>query len=115
MILRSTDHSYDNRIDCFKVTRIWRQSQADFASIVENTFTMGTLVILNITFIGRKLRMNRAFKRSEYSFTQVSDDVRQQSQAAAMGHAESDVFDATRGRAVNQTIEQWNDCFAAFN
>ena len=62
-------------------------------------------MILNVAFISGKLRMDRAFKRRENSFTQISYHIREDIQAAAMGHTKSDVFHAARRRAVNQSIE----------
>ena len=58
--------------------------------------------------------MHRAFERRENSFTQISNHIRKHIQTPAMGHAECDGFDSASGGAVDQSIEQGNDCFAAF-
>src|SRR5882672_1799991 len=45
----------------------------------------------------------------------MSDHVRQDVQASAMRHSHLDVFDTEIAGALDQLIEQRNDCFAPFN
>ena len=69
-------------------------------------FADGALVIFHVAFVGGKRRMHRTFKRSEDSFAKISDHIRQHIQTPAMGHAQRDVFDAARRRALDQLIQQ---------
>src|ERR1051325_7832611 len=96
------------------MARVWWQREAHFAAIRRHAFTGGALVVLHVALICGKLRMHRTFESSEDTFTQTADHVCEHIQAPAMGHTESDRFDAARGGSIDQTVEQRNDRFAAF-
>src|SRR5205823_4635552 len=49
------------------------------------------------------------------ALAEMPDDVRQHVQTAAVRHAHGDVFDTEVAGALDQLIEQRNDCFAAFD
>ena len=63
-------------------------------------------MIFHVTFVSGELRMHRTFKRRKDAFAQIPDHIREHIQTTAMGHAQRDVFDTTRGRAFDQSIEQ---------
>src|SRR5262245_1950377 len=67
-VLIRANHSFNHWIDGLEMTRIWRQSDAYFVAVSCNTVTKSTLMVFNVTFISRKLRMHRALERREDSF-----------------------------------------------
>ena len=50
--------------------------------------------------------MDRAFKGRKDAFAELANHIRQHIQAPAMGHAQRYLFNAARGRAFDQLIEQ---------
>ncbi len=109
------DHSLDDRIDSLEMARIRRKRQTDFATVFEYAFARRALVIFHVAFVGGKLRMRpslqtpRRFARTSCRSTFASTFKRPR---WAMPNV--DLFDAASRRAVDQSIEQRNDCFAAF-
>src|SRR5215831_16384646 len=75
--LGSSGHAFDHRIDRLEMTRVGRQRQAYSFAIRSFPFTLGTLVIFDVTFVRRERGMDRTLECSEDPLTEVSDDVGQ--------------------------------------
>src|ERR1044071_3232831 len=79
----------------------------------------GSLVVLYVSLIGRKVRMRRSFKDREDTLGHIArhgiaDDVRKHIEASAMGHAHKDLIDATGGCSFDKLIKHRDSGLAAF-
>jgi len=94
------------------VTGVRRQLKVNRAAILSDSLTNGTLMIFNVAFIGRKLRVNRAFERRKDSLAQIANHICQHIQATTVRHSQRNVFNTTLGSAFDQSIEDRNHCLA---
>jgi hypothetical protein len=71
-------------------------------------------MVLHVALVGREARVHGAFEGREDALGEVADDVRQHVQTPAVRHAQSDLFDALIGRALDELVEERDDRLAAF-
>src|SRR4029079_13466463 len=100
-----THHSFNNGIDCLEMTRVWRELKANRPTILGHSLASGALVIFNVTFISRKLRVYRAFERRKDSFAQIPNHICEHIQTTAMRHSQCNVFNTALSGTFDQTIE----------
>src|SRR5947208_1131538 len=81
-------------------------------------YALGALVIFDVALVGREVRMRGAFKDGEdalghVTLLSVTDDIRKNIQASAMGHAHIDLLNASRRSSLDELVEHRDDRFAA--
>ncbi len=69
LVLLAPHHSLNDGIDCFEMAWVWRKRKLDLVTIVENAFAGCALMVFNVAFVSREVRMCGAFKSREYPFT----------------------------------------------
>src|ERR1700730_3203595 len=114
VVLARPHHTLDNRIDSFEVAGVRRKRQFHFSAAGGLAFADGSLVIFHVAFVSRKGWMGGAFEGRKDSFAELTDHVCKNIQAAPVGHSQGDLFNAARGPAFDQLVEQGNDRLAAF-
>ena len=113
-ILLGTDNAFDNRIDGFQVRRVGREADDDFARGDRTADAGGAQVVLHIAGALRAALGGVAFEFGENLLRLLADDVGENVQAAAVGHADDDFVHGGVGGAFTDFVTDGDGRFATF-
>ena len=110
IVLTSTGHTFDDRINRLKMARVARKLDPQLAPGLGLAYADGALMIFYVALIGREIGMRRSLKHCEDSLRHgtgfgIADYVRQHIETAAMGHAHVNFVHSPRGRALDKLVE----------
>ncbi len=97
-LLLGADHALDDGVDGLEVRGVRFDLDGDLLAGLGLPDRARALVVLDVALVGREVGMDDALEAREDPLGRVADDVRQDVQPAAVGHADHDLVDAA-GRA----------------
>src|SRR5919198_45510 len=112
-VLLGADDALDDRVDRLQVGGVGGQRDRDLLAVQAGEGALGAQVVLHVAGAVHRLRVEVALELAEDLRVRLSDDVRQNVQAAAVGHADDDLVQAGLRRAVDHRVEQRDDRLAA--
>ena len=114
-LLLGADHAFHDGVDGLEVRGVRFDLDGDLLTGLGLPDRARALVILHVALVGREVGMDHALEAREDPLGRVADDVRQDVQPPAVGHADHDLVDAAGRRVLDQPIEQRNRRLAALD
>src|ERR1035437_7193172 len=113
-ILLGADDAFDHRVDGFQVARVGRDGDHNLAAVGGLAHARGAQVILDVARALRAARVDIAFEFAEDLFEVLADRVGEDVEAPAVGHADHQLVDVAKGRALQRFFQDGERGFAAF-
>ena len=113
--LLGPDHALDDGVDGLEVRGVRFHLHGHVLTGFGLPDRVRSLVVLHVAFVGREVGMDHALEPREDPLGRVADDVREDVQPSAVGHADHDLVDPAGRRIFDQAVEQRNRRLAALD
>ena len=105
--------SFDDRIDRLEMARVCREADFDFGAVLQFADRAIAEVIFHVAVAGHEVGNVVRRKFGEDDLERFLEEICQDIEPAAMGHAHANFFDAMLRAALQNAVENYNERFRA--
>jgi hypothetical protein len=115
VVLLGQHHALDHRIHQFEVTRVRAQRQVHLAALAGHEVVRVALVILDVALVLGALLPRCSLEVGEHHLVRLVQDVGEDVQPAAVGHADDHLLDAETAALLDEGVDQGKQRLSAFD